>query len=92
MMKRVRIVVSGLVQGVFFRLNTKRKAQELGICGWVKNRNDGTVEMMCEGPEKKIIIMIDWCKKGPEGSLVSNTEIKWENYTGEFKAFQIIYE
>lgn len=92
MMKRVRIVVSGLVQGVFFRLNTMRKAQELGIYGWVKNRYDGTVEIMCEGPEKKIQIMIDWCKKGPEGSCVSNAEIKWENYTGEFKAFQIIYE
>ena len=91
-MVRVRIIVTGLVQGVFFRFNTMRKALELGVKGWVKNREDGKVEVLCEGPEKDVKTMIDWCMKGPEGAFVSDTKIKWEDYSGEFDTFQIVYE
>lgn len=91
-MVRVRIIVTGLVQGVFFRFNTMRKALELGVNGWVKNRKDGKVEVLCEGPKKDVKIMIEWCMKGPAGAFVSDTEIKWEDYAGEFETFQIAYE
>lgn len=91
-MVRVRILVSGRVQGVFFRLNTMRKAINLGVKGWVKNRRDGKVEVLCEGPEKDVKQLIDWCAKGPEGSFVSREDIEWEKYVGEFESFQIIYE
>lgn len=91
-MVRVQIVVTGLVQGVFFRFNTMRKALELGVNGWVKNRKDGKVEILCEGHEEDVKRMIEWCMKGPEGAFVSNTEIQWEDYSGEFHTFQITYE
>jgi acylphosphatase len=92
MMVRVRIVVSGIVQGVFFRHNTMRKAQEFGVNGWVKNRTDGKVEVLCEGLEKNVQLMIEWCKKGPDGAFVRDTALAWEEYTGDFKVFQIIHE
>jgi acylphosphatase len=92
MMVRVHILVSGLVQGVFFRFNTMRKALEFGVRGWVKNRKDGKVEVLCEGPEKNVKMLIEWCIKGPEGAFVSNTELIWEEYEGEFETFQITYE
>jgi acylphosphatase len=91
MMVRAHILVNGIVQGVFFRFNTMRKATEFGITGWVKNRKDGRVEVLCEGPEDNVKLMVDWCTKGPEGSFVSNTEITWEEYAGEFETFQITY-
>lgn len=65
---------------------------EIGVNGWVKNKRDGRVEVICEGPEDKVRLMIGWCMKGPEGAFVSNTEITWEKYVGEFETFQITYE
>jgi len=91
MMVRARIIVSGIVQGVFFRFNTMKKAQECGVNGWVKNRSDGKVEALCEGEKENVQCMLDWCKIGPEGSFVSATEVTWEKYTGEFETFQITY-
>jgi acylphosphatase len=91
MMARAHILVGGIVQGVFFRFNTLRKAMEFGVTGWVKNRKDGRVEVLCEGPENNVKLMIEWCTKGPEGSFVSTTEIIWAEYVGEFETFQITY-
>ena len=54
MMVRAHILVNGIVQGVFFRFNTMRKATEFGITGWVKNRRDGRVEVLCEGSEDNV--------------------------------------
>jgi acylphosphatase len=69
-----------------------RKALDLGVKGWVRNRRDGKVEVLCEGPEDNVKRMIEWCVKGPEGAFVSNTEITWEEYVGQFETFQITYE
>lgn len=91
MMVRVHIIVSGIVQGVFFRFNTMKKALECDVGGWVKNCRDGTVEVLCEGTEVDVKRFIDWCMKGPEGAFVSNTEVIWEKYIGEFETFQISY-
>jgi acylphosphatase len=92
MMVRARILISGLVQGVSFRFYTMRKALELGVKGWVKNRGDGKVEVLCEGAENNVNMMIKWCLKGPEGAFVSSTELIWEEYSSEFETFQITYE
>jgi acylphosphatase len=92
-MKRVRIhaFVSGLVQGVNFRYYTKKFAEGLGIGGWVRNLNDGRVEVLAEGSEVRIKHFLDFLRKGPPGSKVINVEVKEEEYKGEFKFFDILY-
>jgi acylphosphatase len=91
MMKRMRITVKGIVQGVYYRYNTQKKAAEDNLTGWVRNSRDGRVEMLCEGTEANIKEMVEWCKEGPAGAYVEKVETKWEEYTGEFNAFEIKY-
>ena len=81
--------VSGRVQGVFFRYETKSLADELGVKGWVRNLPDGRVEAVFEGEETLVRRMIDFCRKGPPGARVTGVEIEWEEYKGEFKGFAI---
>ncbi len=88
---RVHVFISGLVQGVFFRWNTKRNADKLQLSGWVRNLPDGRVEAIFEGERENVEKMIEWCKKGPSGAIVEKVEIVYENYKGEFKGFKIIY-
>ncbi|MBM3200234.1 acylphosphatase [Candidatus Woesearchaeota archaeon] len=89
-MRRVHVWVSGNVQGVFFRAYTRMKAHELGIKGWVKNLPDDKVEAVFEGDDESIIMMIEFCKKGPEGATVTNVRVKEEKHTGEFDSFNIL--
>ena len=89
--KRARVIISGRVQGVFFRMETKRYADRLGIKGWVKNRRDGAVEAVIEGDENRIREMINWCKKGPPMSRVDDVQIFAEDYSGAFTSFDIAY-
>ncbi len=88
---RVRSIISGRVQGVFFRVETKRAADGLGVFGWVKNRRDGTVEALFEGDQDRVDALLEWCKEGPAYARVSDVEVEWENYAGEFSAFDITY-
>ncbi|KPJ71316.1 acylphosphatase [Parcubacteria bacterium DG_74_3] len=88
---RVHILVSGLVQGVFFRAHTRKKAQELGIKGWVKNLGDGRVEAIFEGDEEMVREMLNWAKKGPSRAQVDGFEEEFEDYKGEFEDFEIRY-
>ncbi len=88
--KRVHIIVSGKVHGVFFRANTETKAQELGLKGRVKNLPDGTVDIVAEGPEEKLKTLISWCQKGPPYAVVENIITSWGAPTHEFKSFHII--
>ena len=74
---RVNIFVSGLVQGVFFRSQTKRKAEELGVFGWVRNLADGRVEILAEGEKEKLEELINWAKKGPDSARVDDLKIDW---------------
>ena len=85
------MIVSGRVQGVFFRQNTLKKAEELGVLGWIKNLPDGRVEAVFEGEKEKVERMVDWEKKGPVSALVEKVEIDWQDYRGEFKSFQLRY-
>jgi acylphosphatase len=88
---RAHVVVSGRVQGVFFRAETQSAAQRLGVCGWVRNRSDGTVEAVFEGPEAIVRKAVDWCWQGSPMSHVSDVRVRWEDYTGEFDDFSIAY-
>ncbi len=88
---RVRVNVFGLVQGVFFRLNTKQKAEELGIKGWVRNKEDGSVEIVAEGDEDKIERLIEWCKLGPGMARVDRVEVEKDTTKEKFKGFEIRY-
>lgn len=88
---RARVKVFGLVQGVFFRHNTRLMAQKLGLKGWVRNAPDGTVEALFEGPREKVEEMIKWCHKGPPAAVVERVQVEWEEYKGEFSDFSIRY-
>ncbi|MAH47549.1 acylphosphatase [Candidatus Pacearchaeota archaeon] len=90
MKKAAKIVVSGTVQGVFFRGFIKKKAEGLGLTGFVRNLEDGNVEVVVEGERENINKLVDFCKKGPEHSIISGLkteEIKW---SGDFKEFKIL--
>lgn len=88
---RVHIFVSGLVQGVFFRANTREKARELGLTGWVKNLPDRRVEAVFEGERGNVQKMIEWVKKGPSNAKVDGFKADFEEYTGEFDNFEVKY-
>jgi len=88
---RAHIVVNGDVQGVFFRQKTKQQAEAHDVRGWVRNRNDGTVEAVFEGEEQDVKALIDFCKRGPPRATVTNVDVKFEAYTSEFKDFKIRY-
>jgi len=89
-MQRVRIIVHGTVQGVFFRDNTKKTALSLGLKGYVRNKDD-CVEVIAEGPEDKIKELIDFCKKGPEYANVEKVDVEIKEYTDEFDDFDVKY-
>ena len=88
---RFHIFVSGRVQGVFFRENTRRKAKKLGIKGWVQNLPDGRVEAVLEGEKEKLDELIAWAKAGPMFARVDGVEILSEDYQEEFDNFEIKY-
>jgi acylphosphatase len=87
---RVLLLINGRVQGVFFRLKTREEAYKLGLTGWVKNNGNGTVEALAEGDKDKLEELINWCKKGPEHAQVDGVDIKWQDFIGEFKSFEIV--
>lgn len=70
-----RVVVSGQVQGVFFRDSTRREANRLGVGGWVRNRRDGTVEAVLEGAPDAVAELVLWCREGPRGARVEDLEV-----------------
>ncbi len=88
---RVHLLISGEVQGVFFRANTRDFANGLGVKGYVINLPDGSVECVIEGEKEKVERMIEFCRKGPPGSRVENLEIKWEKPSNEFDSFDVRY-
>lgn len=80
---RRRVVVHGRVQGVFFRDTVRRKASERGAAGWVRNRPDGTVEAVFEGPPDAVDALVRFCHEGPRGADVEAVEIAEEEPRGE---------
>lgn len=82
-MRRVRVTVSGRVQGVFYRASCARLARERGLAGSVRNRPDGRVEAVFEGPDGAVDQMVDWCRRGPDHARVDEIEIADERPVGE---------
>jgi len=85
------LFVSGRVQDVFFRSQTKHKADPHDLKGWVRNLPDGRVEAVFEGEKEAVEALIDFCKHGPSGARVTNINLRWETYMGEFDRFRIKY-
>jgi acylphosphatase len=86
---RAHIVISGLVQGVFFRSETRREAVTRQVTGWVCNRQDGQVEAVLEGEEAAVNAVIAFCRRGPPQARVANVKVIWEKYRGAFDDFRI---
>lgn len=89
MIVNVHVLISGRVQGVWFRASTKQVAKQLGLTGWVRNTSDGCVEAVFEGEERLINKMIEWCHQGPALSKVDNVEIINQEPTNDFNGFSI---
>jgi Acylphosphatases len=89
---RAHLIVKGLVQGVYFRANMKRVAEEHGVKGWVRNLPDGeTVEAILEGDRSSVEKVICWSLRGPPLAEVREVHVRFEGYKGEFKTFTIRY-
>lgn len=86
---RARVIVTGQVQGVFFRDSTRRLATQAGITGWVRNLPDGRVEALFEGEEEAVRRLVAWCRHGPPEARVRDVAVTWEQATGEFARFTI---
>ena len=90
-MKRIRIVVRGYVQGVFFRFHTCRLARQLGLRGYVRNLPDGSVEVIAEGISQNLEQLVEFCREGPEAARVESLEIEELPIDGELSGFEIRY-
>jgi acylphosphatase len=88
--KQVQCVVLGRVQGVFFRASAQREAKRLGLTGWVRNRPDGSVELLAEGEDESLRDFIGWVQRGPTSARVDRVDTRWRSYTGEFTEFRIV--
>ena len=84
---RVHLRISGRVQGVGFRYAALTEARRLGLRGWVRNIQDGAVELLAEGDEACLRRLVTWCHAGPPGALVHDIEQRWLLATGEFDDF-----
>jgi acylphosphatase len=80
---RARAVISGRVQGVFFRAEARQRARSLGLAGWVQNRADGAVEAAFEGPKEAVESMLRWCNHGPAAARVDAVDVMWEPPVGD---------
>jgi len=79
---RRRVVAFGRVQGVFFRDSTRRRARELGVAGWVRNRPEGSVEAVFEGDPEAVDSMLRFAREGPRGAAVESLEVSEEQPEG----------
>ncbi|MBW1709311.1 MAG: acylphosphatase [Deltaproteobacteria bacterium] len=88
---RARLIISGRVQGVYFRYSTQQEANRLGLTGWARNLRNGDVEAVFEGDESQVEEMIRWCHQGPAGAVVSQVKEERGPATDEFTRFSITY-
>ena len=86
---RAHVYVTGVVQGVFFRFNTRTQAKMNGVTGWVRNLSDGRVEAVIEGDKGKVDQVIDFLRQGPPGSSVEDLDISWEKPSHRYTEFEI---
>jgi acylphosphatase len=84
-----RVIISGLVQGVFFRASAIREARRLRLVGWVKNRQDGCVELYAEGERGQLDELIRWCRIGPSTARVDDVQVAWLPAKEGFATFEV---
>ncbi|MBI5379141.1 MAG: acylphosphatase [Nitrospirae bacterium] len=89
---RAHVLITGMVQGVFFRAHTREEAHRLGLSGWVRNLRDGRVEALFEGERPAVKEMVRWCHKGPSSAVVRNVDVRWEPAKDEQRSFEIRYD
>ncbi|NVJ61706.1 MAG: acylphosphatase [Gammaproteobacteria bacterium] len=89
MNQQLHAYISGRVQGVWYRANTQKVAQNLQLTGWVRNLDDGRVELLAVGKETQLNKLLDWCRQGPEGSRVTNIDFKMSEVEKAFNSFEI---
>ena len=89
--QRVRLLVNGKVQGVFFRQALKVVAKKNNVSGWVRNLKDKRVEVVLEGDNKSINSVIAWARIGPANSRVDDIEVTNEGFKNEFLTFEVLY-
>ncbi|MFC1877643.1 acylphosphatase [Thermodesulfobacteriota bacterium] len=90
-MVRAHAIITGRVQGVFFRMETQRAARSHRVSGWVRNKMDGSVEAVFEGDEANVKSTLVWCQEGPPHARVSHVDVTWQDYTGEYETFEVTY-
>lgn len=90
-MKRIHLIISGDVQGVGLRTWIRGNGREMGLVGWVKNREDGMVEVVAEGEKKELEKLIMDCHDGPDIAMVESVNVTWEEPTDEFMEFEVVY-
>ncbi len=88
-MRHLKIKVSGVVQGVFFRAETKTKAESLNLKGFAKNESDGSVYMEVEGEGPQLEQFLKWCKEGPDAAHVDTIDVEYADELQHFSDFQI---
>jgi acylphosphatase len=89
--QRVRLLVKGKVQGVFFRQALKVTAKKNNVTGWVRNLKDGRVEAILEGDDVDVSTLVEWCHAGSANARVEDIDIKNQKYSGEFLKFEVLY-
>jgi acylphosphatase len=88
---RAHVIVTGKVQGVFYRAETASKAKQLRLAGWVRNLPDGRVEAIFEGDETNVQKIIDFCRRGPPNAYVVDVNVRRQEWKGEFDDFEVRY-
>lgn len=88
-MARLRLLVHGRVQGVFFRHSASEEACGLALTGWVRNLANGDVEIVAEGPLRELKILAAWANQGPRMARVDSVEEEWSEYRGEYRDFSV---
>jgi acylphosphatase len=88
-MVRAHLVISGRVQGVFYRASCRREAESRGLVGWVRNLADGRVEALLQGPEETVEAMVAWCYRGPEEAEVSGIDVAYEEPRDDLSGFRV---
>jgi acylphosphatase len=88
---RAHVFVTGGVQGVFFRSETRYEAKKHHVTGWVCNLPDDRVEAVFEGEEEDVKQLVEFCRKGPPAAKVTETQVAWEPYSGSFTSFETRY-
>ncbi len=88
---RMHLVITGRVQGVWYRASAQSEAQGLGLTGWVRNRADGDVELVAEGSRAALESLLEWCRNGPPMAHVEDVRVRWEAPLDEAQDFQLRY-